>query len=441
MKTIALKFGGSSLATAAQFEKVRNIIEKDPARRYVVASAPGKRNSADTKVTDLLYLCYELAVLKENFESALGKIRDRFQDIITELNISFDLDPEIEIIRAHLQGTPSRDYLASRGEYLNSKILAAYLGYEFVDPAECIFFAENGRFNAEKTNYVLRAVLETREKAVIAGFYGALPDGTVHTFTRGGSDVSGAIVARAVRADVYENWTDVSGMLVTDPRIVDDPKPIKYITYRELRELSYMGASVLHEDAVFSVRKANIPINIRNTNAPEDEGTWIVPHQSDSDQPGMITGIAGRKGFSSLFVEKSMMNQEVGFAAKLLQIIASYGISFEHVPSGIDTMSVIVNATDLDAHRDEVMKDIEMSLKPDTVSVVDHIALIAVVGHGMARSKGLAARIFSAIAKADINIRMIDQGSSELNIIIGVDEEDYEKAIRSIYEELKDGIK
>lgn len=433
MKTIALKFGGSSLASAEQFRKVKAIIEKNPGRRYVVASAPGKRNSADTKVTDLLYLCYDLASLKENFEPALTKISNRFHDIIAELQIDFDLDSEIEVIKRHLLLQPNRDYMASRGEYLNSKILAKFLGYNFVDPASCVFFSEKGKFRAEKTNDALASVLGALSHVVVAGFYGAKPDGTIQTFTRGGSDVTGALVARAIKADVYENWTDVSGMLVCDPRIVENPDPIKMVTYRELRELSYMGASVLHEDAVFPVRTAKIPINIRNTNAPEDEGTWIVPHSTEYDTPGMITGIAGKKGFTSIQVEKAMMNQEVGFAARFLQLIAMHNISAEHMPSGIDTMSVIVNSQDLESKTEEVMESIQASLKPDTLTLDEHIALVAVVGHGMASYHGSAAKIFSAVADAGVNIRMIDQGSSEYNIIIGINEADYEKTIQAIY--------
>ena len=323
--------------------------------------------------------------------------------------------------------------MASRGEYLNSKLLAAYLGYDFLDPAKAVRFFPGGAFDSETTNEDLAAALSNSERCVVAGFYGALPDGTIHTFSRGGSDVTGAIVARAVKADIYENWTDVSGMLSADPRIVENPHTIAQITYKELRELSYMGASVLHEDAVFPVQKANIPINIRNTNRPSDAGTMIVPATSGRRATRKVTGVAGHTGFSSILIDKAMMNGEIGFGAKLLTILARHGVSFEHCPSGIDTMSIVVSTASLAPAREAVLAEIEQELHPDHLSVEDNLALIAVVGQGMIYSKGVAASIFGAIADAKINIRMIDQGSSELNIIIAVQEADYETAIRSIY--------
>ena len=433
MKTIVVKFGGSSLASAGQFEKVADIIRAEPARRYVVASAPGKRDSADTKVTDLLYRCYDLASAKEDFSPVLSQIEARFSAIAAELGLAFDVAGEIAVIRAHLGSNPQRDYMASRGEYLNSKLLAAFLGYDFLDPAQAVRFFPDGSFDSETTNENLAAALAGSEHCVVAGFYGALDDGTIHTFSRGGSDVTGAIVARAVKADLYENWTDVSGMLSADPRIVENPHAISQITYRELRELSYMGASVLHEDAVFPVQKANIPINIRNTNRPADPGTMIMPALPGRRTTRKVTGVAGRTGFSSILIDKAMMNGEIGFGAKLLTILARHGVSFEHCPSGIDTMSIIVGTESLAPERDEILAEIEAELQPDHVSVEDHLALIAVVGQGMIYSKGVAASIFRAIAGANINIRMIDQGSSELNIIVAVQEADYENAIRSIY--------
>lgn len=438
MRTIVAKFGGSSLASAVQIKKAADIIHADPARRYVVASAPGKCPEADKKVTDMLYRCYDLAESGADFTAALDEVRQRFADILSGLGLDFALDAEIEIIRAHLAGHPERDYMASRGEYLNSKILAAYLGYAFVDARDYVSFSDKGDLEPLKTYDALGRALAKIDRAVVPGFYGALSDGTIHTFSRGGSDVSGAIVAKAVNADLYENWTDVSGMLVTDPRIVRDPKPIDFITYKELRELSYMGASVMHEDAVFPARRAGIPINIRNTNRPEDPGTMIVSRVPASAEGKVITGIAGGKGFSSVTIEKAMMNGEIGYAAEVLEIFASYGISLEHLPSGIDTLSVIVASRELEPHRQQVMDDIRSIPGADVVSIEDNLAMVAVVGHGMVCTKGTAARIFSALAGANVNIRMIDQGSSELNIILGVNDSDYETAVRAIYEEFED---
>ncbi len=438
MQTIVVKFGGSSLASAEQFRKVADIIHADSARRYVVASAPGKRDSADTKVTDMLYRCYDLACEGKDFDEALMQIRKRFSDIAEELNVSFPIDEELAIIREHLKGTPSRDYMASRGEYLNSRLLAAYLGFDFVDAASCVFFSEDKTFDKAKSYPVLTETLKDKKYAVVPGFYGAMADGSICTFSRGGSDVTGAIVARAVSADIYENWTDVSGMMTADPRIVDSPKPIDFISYRELRELSYMGASVLHEDAVFPARAVGIPINIRNTNRPSDPGTMISHEVPASAAEKAVTGIAGSIGFSSILIEKSMMNSEVGFIMRVLQLLAKYRINCEHIPSGIDTLSIVLSTKELDSCREALLKDIEDEIQPDVLSVEDGLAMVAVVGHGMVQTKGTAARIFSAIAKADVNIRMLDQGSSELNIILGVSENDYAKAIKAIYEEFDD---
>ena len=436
MKTIALKFGGTSMADANQIRKVTAIIKQSQHRRYIVVSAPGKRSSDDIKVTDLLYQCYNAAVKGEDFEPSLLQIRERFEKIIRDLELEFDIDSEIETIRKHLQGDPEKDYMASRGEYLSAKVFACHLGYKFIDAADYIHFNENGSLNFQKTKEDLKKVLTVTFRAVLPGFYGSLPGGKIHTFSRGGSDVTGSIVARAVHADIYENWTDVSGMLAADPRIVENPRQIRIITYRELRELSYMGATVLHEDAVFPVQQANISINIRNTNEPDDPGTLIIPHLPENADPGSVTGIAGHKGFSSILIEKDLMNSEVGFTAKILNIIASHGLSFEHLPSGIDTMSLILHTDHLAPVRDQVLAEIQEAVQPDTLYVEDGIALIAVVGQGMAYYKGIAAKIFQAITDANVNIRMIDQGSSELNIIIGVAEEDYEAAIRSIYAEV-----
>ena len=434
MSKTVVKFGGSSLASASQIKKAAAIIRSDESRRFVVVSAPGKRDSSDIKITDLLYRCCDLASEGLNFDEPLALIHKRFADIIAELGVTLDLDAEMEKIRTHLTNGPQKEYMASRGEYLNAKVISAYLGFDFLDAASCVVFLDNGTFDAETTNSNLSAAIARSSGVVVPGFYGATSDGTVRTFSRGGSDVTGAIVARAAQADLYENWTDVSGMLAADPRIVSNPRSIDYITYQELRELAYMGASVMHEDAVFPVRKSGIPINIRNTNAPADAGTMIVPALPAGHTSQRVTGIAGKTGFSSIHVEKSMMNSEVGFGATLLQILAAHGLPFEHCPTGIDTMSVVVNTAHLDPVREAVLADITERLHPDILKVEDGLAMIAVVGEGMVFSKGTAAGIFSAISDAGINIRMIDQGSSEMNIIIGVQEEDYALAINSIYQ-------
>ena len=434
MSKTVVKFGGSSLASAAQIKKAAAIIRSDEARRFVVVSAPGKRDSADIKITDLLYRCCDLAAEGLNFDEPLSLIHDRFSEIIAQLDITLDLDAEMETIRAHLSQGPQRDYMASRGEYLNAKVISAYLGFDFLDAAQCVVFLDNGTFDAEATNRSLSAALADSSGVVVPGFYGATSDGTIRTFSRGGSDVTGAVVARAVQADLYENWTDVSGMLAADPRIVQNPRAIDYITYQELRELAYMGASVMHEDAVFPVRKAGIPINIRNTNAPADAGTMIVPALPKNHTSQRVTGIAGKTGFSSIHVEKSMMNSEVGFGATLLDILAAHGLPFEHCPTGIDTISVVLDTAHLAPVRDAVVAEISQRLHPDVLKVEDGLAMIAVVGEGMIFTRGIAADVFKAVSDADVNIRMIDQGSSELNIIIGVQEEDYARTIDSIYQ-------
>jgi aspartate kinase len=428
-----VKFGGSSLASAEQFMKVGDIIRADESRKYVVPSAPGKRNAKDTKVTDMLYGCYALAEAGEDFRVPLMKIRDRYDSIINGLQLKTSLDEEFKTISAKFKEKAGVDYAASRGEYLNGIIMADYLGYTFIDAATVIFFDEDGNFDAEKTDKVLSRKLESCDKAVVPGFYGAMPDGSVKTFSRGGSDITGSIVAKASRASIYENWTDVSGCLVADPRIIDHPEPIKVITYRELRELSYMGASVLHEDAIFPVRKAGIPINIRNTNDPEAEGTLIV--ESTCQKPDYtITGIAGKKGFVAVNIDKDMMNSEVGFCRKALQAFEENGISIEHMPSGIDTMTVFVHQAEFEGKEQQVISSLRRLAKPDIIDLEADLALIAVVGRGMRSNRGTAGRIFSALAHANVNVRMIDQGSSELNIIIGVSNDDFEKAIKAVYD-------
>ena len=428
-----VKFGGSSLANAEQFRKVGDIIRSEEGRRYVVPSAPGKRFSGDTKVTDLLYACYDRAAQGKEFGGIFQEIKERYYEIIRGLDLKLSLEEEFAQIEADFRAQAGTDYAASRGEFLNGKIMAAYLGYEFVDAASVIRFDKNGNFDGEKTDRLLGKRLSKCERAVIPGFYGAKEDGTVQTFSRGGSDVTGSLVARAVHADIYENWTDVSGFPVTDPRIVENPAVIETITYRELRELSYMGATVLHEEAIFPVRKEGIPINIRNTNRPQDKGTFIV--ESTCRKPRyVITGIAGKKGFCSINIEKSMMNSEVGFGRKILQVFEDQGINFEHVPSGIDTMTVYVHQDEFEEKEQQVIAGIHRAVQPDFVEMESDLALIAVVGRGMKSQRGTAGRVFAALAHAHVNVKMIDQGSSELNIIIGVEDRDFETAVKAIYD-------
>lgn len=433
IKTV--KFGGSSLADAAQFRRVGEIVRADSARRYVIASAPGKRTPDDIKVTDMLYRCYEMARAREDITDYFAKIAERYNAIIRDLGLNYDIVGELAYICDGINHHTGRDFAASRGEYLSSLILAKYLKYDFIDAESVIFFQENGSFDAEKTREELRKELKKHERAVIPGFYGVMPNGTIRTFSRGGSDITGSIVAEAAEAELYENWTDVSGCLMADPRIVENPRPIRTVTYRELRELSYMGASVLHEEAIFPVRAAGIPINIRNTNDADAPGTMIVAGTSEYDAKTVITGIAGKKGFSVISVEKDLMNSEIGFARKMLDVLEDNGISFEHLPSGVDTMSVIVASGELEGRREKLIASINRACRPDSIVCEDGLALLAVVGRGMVKARGTAARVFDAISGAGVNIRMIDQGSSELNIIVGVEEKDFERALRAIYRE------
>ena len=428
-----VKFGGSSLASAEQFKKVGDIIKADASRIYVVPSAPGKRFQEDTKVTDMLYACYELAENGKDFKKALKAIAERYQEIIDGLKLVLSLEEEFSVISRNFSEKAGNNYAASRGEYLNGIIMAKYLGYSFIDAATVIFFKEDGSLDEAKTDKVLSAKLAECKNAVVPGFYGSMPDGTVKTFSRGGSDITGSIVAKAAKVDVYENWTDVSGFLIADPRIIKNPQGIDVITYKELRELSYMGATVLHEDAIFPVRQQGIPINIRNTNAPDDNGTWIVGSTCQKSKY-VITGIAGKKGFCSINIEKDMMNAEIGFGRKVLQAFEENGISFEHVPSGIDTMTVFVHQDEFMHKEQKVVAGIHRLAEPDSIEIESDLALIAVVGRGMKSTRGTAGRIFSALAHANINVRMIDQGSSEQNIIIGVDNQDFEAAIKAIYD-------
>ena len=428
-----VKFGGSSLASAKQFKKVAAIIGAEKSRRFIVPSAPGKRDSKDEKVTDLLYMAYDAAATGASYKKIFEKIKSRFQGIIDGLNLNLDLGHEFAKIEENFVSKQGRDYAASRGEYLNGIILANYLGCEFIDAADVIFFKDDGTFDSEHTNEELEERLKNRERVVSPGFYGVTNSGKIKTFSRGGSDITGSIVARAIKADLYENWTDVSGFLVADPRVIKDPEVIETITYRELRELSYMGASVLHEDAIFPVRAEGIPINIKNTNRPEDKGTMIV--ESTCKKPKFtITGIAGKKGFCSINVDKAMMNSEVGFCRKVLEVFEQNNISIEHMPSGIDTMSVIVHQNEFEDYEQRVVAGIHRLAKPDSVEMESGIALVAVVGRGMRSTRGTAGRIFASLAHARINIKMIDQGSSEFNIIIGVKESDFEATIKAIYD-------
>ncbi len=432
MKKI-VKFGGSSLADARQFEKVGKIIRSDSNRRYVVPSAPGKRFEGDTKVTDMLLEAHRIATEGGDLHRQLMDIQARYQEIIDQLKLTISLDEDFEGIERTLKEDPSLDFAASRGEHLNGKLMANYLGYDFIEPAENIFFDQDGLLDMDKTEKALGKTLEAVERAVIPGFYGCGFDGKVKTFSRGGSDVTGSIVAAVAGVDVYENWTDVSGFMVADPRIIHNPVSIDTLTYRELRELSYMGASVLHEDAIFPVRSKGIPINIKNTNAPDAEGTWIV--ESTARKPQFtITGIAGKKGFCAVSITKDLMNSEIGFGRKVLQSFEDNGISFEHMPSGIDTMTIVVHEDEFLHKEQAVVSEIHRLTRPDQVEIESDLALIAVVGRGMKSMRGTAGRIFSALAHAHINVRMMDQGSSELNIIIGVANEDFEGAIKAIYD-------
>ncbi len=428
-----VKFGGSSLASAEQFMKVGDIIRADESRRYVIPSAPGKRDSSDTKVTDMLYRCYELAENGQPFNKQLNQIKERYNEIIHGLKLDMTLNDEFEVIKKQFTAKAGSMYAASRGEYLNGKIMAKYLNYDFIDAANVIRFHRDGSFDAETTDHLLSEHLSASERAVIPGFYGSMKNGTIVTFSRGGSDITGSLVAKAVKANLYENWTDVSGFLVADPRIIRDSAVIHTITYMELRELAYMGASVLHEDAIFPVRKAGIPINIRNTNAPDDDGTMIVASTCRIPKY-TITGIAGKKGFVAVNIEKDMMNAEIGFCRKVLGAFEDNGISIEHMPSGIDTMTVFVDQQEFEDKEQKVISEIQDSVHPDTIDLESDLALIAVVGRGMKSTRGTAGRLFSALAHAHINVKMIDQGSSELNIIIGVKNEDFNDAIKAIYD-------
>ena len=430
---VVAKFGGSSLADAEQFRKVRAIVRADEARKFVVPSAPGKRRSNDYKITDLLYLCHAHVQQGIAFDEVFNVIAQRYEELVTELEVDVDIKQYLEEIKANVAGGASADYTASRGEYLNGLILAGYLGYKFIDAAELIFFDEQGNFDRDRTKNVVRETLSSIDKAVIPGFYGATPDGEIKTFSRGGSDITGAIIAGGIKADLYENWTDVSGFLMADPRIVDNPKPIESITYRELRELSYMGATVLHEEAIFPVREEGIPINIKNTNVPKDKGTLIIKDKVLNGHARTITGIAGRKDFTVIAIEKTLMNSELGFCRKLLATLESHGVPFENMPSGIDSVSLVIADSHLKNKLNKILNEIKRQCEPDSIEAYPNMASIAIVGLGMAHTKGMASKVFRALAAESINIRMINQGSSEINITVGVETEDFEKAVKAIY--------
>lgn len=438
-KIVVAKFGGSSLADAKQFEKVKQIVESDHSRRYIIPSAPGKRHSKDYKITDLLYLCHTHVMQGISFNDVFKIISDRYIEIVAELSNKYSYMQELDIsyflekIKIDISNACSADYTASRGEYLNAIILSKLLNYTFIDASEIIFFNKAGLLDSDLTQKKIEDKLSNIKNAVIPGFYGSSASNCIKTFSRGGSDITGALIARGTNATLYENWTDVSGFLMADPRIIENPKPIETITYSELRELSYMGATVLHEDSVFPVRKANIPINIKNTNSPSDKGTLIVGDSYPTEKYGTITGIAGKKDFTVIAIEKTLMNTELGFCRKLLSILETNNVVFENMPSGIDTVSLVIPDSQLDNKLDTIIDDINRQCSPDSIEILPNMALVATVGRGMSKSKGIAGKIFEALGKNNVNIRMINQGSSEINIIVGVENNDFEKAIASIY--------
>ncbi|KAI3350349.1 aspartate kinase [Clostridium botulinum] len=432
MNTIITKFGGSSLADAVQFRKVKNIITANKSRKYIVPSAPGKRTSKDSKITDLLYLCHAHINAGISLDDVFNHVKKRYIGIVTDLELDLNIQSHLDIIKKDLEEGASSDYAASRGEYLNAIILSKYLGFEFVDAKDVIKFNTDGCLNYNETLTLLKEKLSSIDKAVIPGFYGSDSNGNIITFSRGGSDVTGALVTASLNADLYENWTDVSGFLMADPRIISNPKPISTITYTELRELSYMGASVLHEEAIFPVRQAGIPINIKNTNKPEDKGTFIV-EDTLSDDSQIITGIAGKKDFTVISIAKALMNSELGFCRKILSILEQHNVSFENMPSGIDTVCLVISDSQLKNKTALIVEEIKRTCNPDTIDVHPNMALIATVGKGMAKQKGVASKVFTALSEANVNIRMIDQGSSEINILVGIENDKFEKAITAIY--------
>jgi aspartate kinase len=432
MSRIVCKFGGSSVADHNQFLKIKKILQSNPKRTVVVPSAPGKRHSGEAKLTDLLYLCHDMAQKKLSLDGPFSLIRDRYLEIESNLGLKAGMAQVLETFRKEIENGATKDFVASRGEYLCGILMAAFLGAEFIDPKDTVFFDKTGRIDPKTYKVLGDRMADPKKLYVMPGFYGVDVKGQIKTFSRGGSDISGAIAARAVMCEMYENWTDVSGLLMADPRIVENPHPLDEVSYREIRELSYMGASVFHDEAIAPVRDVGIPINIRNTNRPDDPGTRIVsklPPVTKYD----IAGVAGKKNFCMFSLEKNMMNKEVGFARKLLGIFETKGVSIEHMPSSIDSMSVVVSNEEISDKSESILEEIRRILEPDTVEVEPDLALIAVVGEGLSHQVGQAAKVFIALRDANVNVRIIDQGSSEFNIIIGVDNSDYEKAIRSLY--------
>ena len=430
---IVAKFGGSSLSESKQFIKVKNIITSDNNRKFIIPSAPGKRHSKDHKITDLLYMCQQLASHGLNFDEIYSLVQKRYEDICEELNLDLDISSILTDIRKQIQDGASKDYAASRGEYLNAIILSNYLNIDFIDAADLIIFNEKGEFDSEATEVSVKSKLNGISHGIIPGFYGSMPNGEIRVFSRGGSDITGAIIARAIKAKLYENWTDVSGFLMADPRIVKNPKPIEKITYKELRELSYMGAPVLHEEAIFPVRKAGIPINIKNTNFPDEPGTMIINDMEPVSHLGTITGIAGKKDFTVISIEKTLMGAEKGFFRKLMSVLETNNVAIEHMPSSIDSISLIIANSELNSKLERIIEEIRIYCNPDSIICYPNMALVAVVGRGMINTKGISAKIFTALANDGVNIRMISQGSSELNIIVGIENADFEKAISAIY--------
>lgn len=431
-----VKFGGSSVASASQFQKVKEIVLSDDARRFVIVSAAGRVNSDDNKITDLLYLCHAHLKYSVNCEPIFQMIEDRFLSIKNELHLTYPIEKDLSTLKSSLRKNIPLDYLVSRGEYLTAKLMAEYLGYTFLDAKDFIYFSYDGSIDFIKTKEMMEHFLQESDHFVIPGFYGSMPDGRVRIMSRGGGDITGSIIAKVIDADVYENWTDVSGILMADPRIVSQPRRIDKITYSELRELSYMGANVLHEDAIFPVKEKNIPINIRNTNEPENPGTLIMELENDpiTTETSPITGIAGRKDFTVVAIYKNHMSNEVGIIRRALEVFDKYHISIEHIPSGIDSFSVVVNSADIKDNIYDIVAEIKANCKPDKVKVINEIALIATVGRHMSSRPGISGQLFAELGNNGINIRMIAQGSDEINIIVGVENKDFEKTTRVIYD-------
>lgn len=440
MKTTVAKFGGTSLASAAQFRKIRDIVAADPARRILVASAPGKRFEADEKVTDLLLRCYDAAAVQGDFEPALSQVEARYREIVDGLGLDFPLDREIDVLRTHLRRDPSRGFVVSRGEYLNARILSEYLGFTFVDPEWCVCFDEAGQLNLPMTRRAMSAALRPLQRAVIAGFYGADMDGRVFTLSRGGSDVTGSLAAAAVQADLYENWTDVSGLLAADPRIVNDPMTVPFVSYRELRTLSYMGASVLHTDAVLPVSDLDIPINIRNTDRPEDPGTTIVRRLPKGEAKYPIIGVAGRRGMSVIQVEKVMASDGSGFTAIMLDMLKNRQLPFEQCLTGIDTVTLVIRSDLLGPCKDDLFDEIRRTLNPDYLGLTENLSMIAVIGEKGTDSSDANVKVLQSLTRAGIHISTINQGAGKLNLLVGVPEDQYAPAIRSIYAAIDDSL-